>query len=82
MTDNDNISGSLALAETVRRSGWPNTMDAQAWVAAWMLQLKKTPDMFEDEGLMLVWFGRAIIAGYDTAMLRAKVNDGENKNEL
>ena len=77
MTDNDDLPGMLALAEVVRRAGWPNTMDAQTWVAAWMLQLKKTPDIFKDEGTMLAWFASALIVGYDTAMLRAKVNDGE-----
>ena len=67
------LPGELALAEAVRRGEWPHTMDAQAWVTAWMVQLKQTPDIYKDEGTMLAWFANAIMAGYDTAMLRAKI---------
>lgn len=47
-------------------------MDAKVWAAAWMRQLKETPEIYKDEGAMIGWFANAIMAGYDTAMFRAK----------
>lgn len=61
----DDLPGSLSLALAVQKGEWPHTMDAQAWVTAWMLQLKETPEIFKDEGAMLGWFANAIMAGYD-----------------
>lgn len=75
----DDLPGSLALADAVRRGEWPHTTDARTWVTAWMLQLKETPEIYKDEGAMIGWFANAIMAGYDTAMIRCKdaVQNGE-----
>jgi hypothetical protein len=75
----DELPGGVALADAVRRGEWPHTIDAQAWTTAWMLQLKETPEIYKDEGAMIGWFANAIMAGYDTAMIRCKdaVQNGE-----
>ena len=67
------LPGGLALALAVQKGEWPHTMDAQTWATAWMLQLKETPEIYKDEGAMICWFANAIMAGYDTAMLRCTV---------
>lgn len=69
--EQDDLPGSLALAQAISKGEWPHTMDAQAWVTAWMLQLKETPEIYKDEGAMIGWFANAIMAGYDTAQMRA-----------
>lgn len=50
----------------------PQTMDAQAWVRAWMDTLQNHPGIPSDEGTMLAWFANAIMAGYDGALRAAK----------
>ena len=73
------IDGSLALAAGVLNQEWPHTIDAQAWVKKWMEHIKENPAIATDEGCMLGWFANAIMAGHDTALMRAArdANDQE-----
>lgn len=63
----DELPGELALARAVKEGKWPHTMDAQEWAR----EFAKTFGRFvPDDGTLIGWFSNAIMAGYDTAMLR------------
>ena len=61
----------LALAEGVKAGEWPHTMDAQVWARKWLEITADKPEVATDEGAMIGWFANAIMAGYDSAMLRS-----------
>ena len=61
----------LALAIAVREQKWPHTVDAQVWAKEWMKTIKEHPEIANDEGAMIGWFANAIMAGYDTALLKS-----------
>jgi hypothetical protein len=65
------LPGVMALAEGVKAGEWPHTMDAQVWARKWMEITKDRPEITTDEGTMICWFANAIMAGYDTAMVRS-----------
>ena len=73
MTDEE-LPGMLAVAKGVSEQKWPHTMDAVVWAAEWLKHLPSDPDaiveLATDESAMLGWFANAIMAGYDTAMMR------------
>ena len=72
MTDQEQeLTGMLALAEGVKAGEWPHTMDAQVWARKWLEITADKPEVATDEGAMIGWFANAIMAGYDTAMLRS-----------
>lgn len=59
------LDGMAALTDGVLQQRWPHTMDAQVWAEEFC---KKYPDFDKQEAI--AWFANAIMAGYDTAMLR------------
>lgn len=70
----DDLPGMLALAKGVAEQKWPHTMDAKVWAKEFMdryLGVGHDPSMKIDEDTMLGWFANAIMAGYDTAQMRA-----------
>ena len=69
--ENEELPGMLALAKGVQEGAWPHTMDAQVWAQKWLEITKDKPEVATDEGAMIGWFANAIMAGYDTAMLRS-----------
>lgn len=72
MTDQEQeLPGMLALVEGVKAGEWPHTMDAQVWARKWLEITKDNPEIATDEGAMIGWFANAIMAGYDSAMLRS-----------
>ena len=72
MTDQEReLPGMLALAEGVKAGEWPHTMDAQVWARKWLEITADKPEVATDEGAMIGWFANAIMAGYDSAMLRS-----------
>lgn len=72
MTDQEQeLPGMLALAEGVNAGEWPHTMDAQVWARKWLEITADKPEVATDEGAMIGWFANAIMAGYDSAMLRS-----------
>ena len=44
---------------------------AQVWARKWLEITKDKPGAATDEGAMIGWFATAIMAGYDSAMLRS-----------
>ena len=64
---NDDLPGMLALAKGVQQQTFPHTMDAKIWADEFV---KHNPGA--DHELMLSWFANAIMAGYDTAQVRAQ----------
>jgi len=68
----EELPGMLALSIAVAEQKWPHTVDAQVWAKEWMKTIKEHPEIANDEGAMIGWFANAIMAGYDTAMSRAK----------
>ena len=76
MTDQkQELPGMLALAEGVKAGEWPHTMDAQVWARKWLEITAEKPEIATDEGTMIGWFANAIMAGYDTAMLRSNTGN-------
>ena len=72
--DEDDLPGMLAVAKGVAEQRWPHTMDAAVWAKEFMdryLGVGHDPSMRIDEGTMIGWFANAIMAGYDTAQMRA-----------
>ncbi len=49
--------------------------DASIWAKEWAKVIKEHPEIPHDEGAMIGWFANAIMAGYDTAMRRARQDD-------
>lgn len=41
------------------------------WSRKWLEITKDNPEIATDEGAMIGWFANAIMAGYDSAMLRS-----------
>lgn len=79
----DEPDGMAALAIGVAEQRWPHTMDARVWVKEWMETLDKHPaELPRDEGVMIGWFANAIMAGYDTATLRARPNESAEPRGL
>lgn len=64
--ENNELPGMLTVANGVAEQKWPHTMDAAVWAAEYA---KRHPGA--DEGEMIGWFANAIMAGYDTAQMRA-----------
>lgn len=64
------LPGGLALQQAVERGEWPHTLDASVWADEFTKHFSghKQPDRYD----MIVWFANAIMAGYDTAMARAR----------
>ena len=73
----DDLPGELELAYAISRGKWPHTMDAEVWAEEFMKRFK---GKFPDDGTMIAWFANAIMAGYDTAMMRAK--DGVQNDDM
>lgn len=67
----DDLPGMLALQNRVEAGEWPHTMDAQVWARKWLEITKEVPEVATDEDAMIGWFANAIMAGYDTAMMRS-----------
>jgi hypothetical protein len=61
---------------------FPQTMDAVAWAKEWLRTIESNPTIPKDEGTMIGWFARAIMAGYDEAQRRDKVKLDAAKAEL
>ena len=75
----DELPGALALALAVQAGKWPHTMDAQVWAEKFANAVVAEPSLTADRGTMIGWFANAIMAGYDTAMLRVlKPNEKGN----
>ena len=70
-SENQELPGMMALANGVQKGEWPHTMDAQVWATKWLEITKDKPEIATDEGAMIGWFANAIMAGYDSAMLRS-----------
>ena len=66
------LPGGLALHLAVERGEWPHTLDASVWAERFAEAVAADPTMASDRGTMIAWFANAIMAGYDTAMLRAR----------
>jgi hypothetical protein len=66
----EELDGMAKLTDQVIEQTWPHTMDALVWTSEWMKELEKNPDMPRDTGGMIGWFANAIMAGYDTAMMK------------
>lgn len=62
MTEPD---GMVALAIAVNKGEWPHTLDARVWAVKFN---ERFPSVSVDDALG--WFANAIMAGYDTAMMR------------
>lgn len=65
------LPGILTLIKNIKEGIWPHTMDAQIWAKKWLEITRDKPEIALDEGAMIGWFANAIMAGYDTAMLRS-----------
>lgn len=65
MEKTDELPGELALQIAIEKGEWPHTMDAMVWSDMFC---KQFPDF--DHGTALAWFSNAIMAGYDTAIVR------------
>jgi hypothetical protein len=63
----DELPGYLEMLLAIDRGDWPHTMDAVKWADEF---LKQYPSF--DYGTALAWFANAIMAGYDTAMMRSE----------
>lgn len=74
--EDEELPGMLALFEKVSKQEWPHTMDASIWADKWFETLQKHPEIHKDKGTMIGWFANAIMAGYDTAVMRC--SKGEN----
>ena len=61
----------MELAGAVQAGEWPHTMDAQVWVRQWKEALAENPNIASDDATMIGWFANAIMAGYDTAMMKS-----------
>jgi hypothetical protein len=57
---------------------WPRTMDAQAWVTAWMRITADKPEIAKDPATMITWFANSIMAGYDEADRRARASAAQS----
>lgn len=64
------LPGTLEHTIAVAKQQWPCTVDAREWVDEWLKVYDSDPAIAADRGTMLGWFANAIMAGYDTAMLR------------
>lgn len=61
----DDRDGIAKLTDQVLKQAWPHTMDAMVWAE----EFCKTYPSF-DKQEAVAWFANAIMAGYDTAMMR------------
>ncbi|HEX8874112.1 MAG TPA: hypothetical protein VF780_05750 [Nitrosospira sp.] len=59
------LDGMAKLTEMTLQQQWPHTMDAQIWAEEFV---KNFPSIELDAAR--AWFANAIMAGYDTAMMR------------
>jgi hypothetical protein len=71
------IPGMMEVAKGVRKQDFPHTVDAMEWAKEFHkhgFRVWQEPGgVVEDQvGLMVGWFANAIMAGYDTAMMRIK----------
>lgn len=66
VTDDADLPGMLALQQGVTEQVWPHTIDARVWAVKFNEQF---PAVSVDDALG--WFANAIMAGYDTALMRA-----------
>ena len=77
--DDQDLPGMLAVAKGVAEQKWPHTMDAREWATEFCKRFhpidrdlsKPAMNTAEAESLMVAWFANAIMAGYDTAQMRA-----------
>lgn len=74
--NHEELPGMFELTRAVANQQWPHTIDAQAWTAEWLKTVKEKPEIATDEGAMLAWFANAIMAGYDTGIMRSQVPKG------
>lgn len=72
--DTDELDGMAALVDGVTNQSWPHTMDAQIWAEKFCEQF---PLM--DKATMIGWFANAIMAGFDTASLKARQAQEEKR---
>lgn len=72
-TEHEELPGMLALANAVQSQEWPHTADARVWATHWLVAIKNNPEIATDEGTMIGWFSNAIMAGYDTAMMKIAI---------
>lgn len=64
------LDGMAAVADGVANQRWPHTMDAKVWADEWIKTITAHPQIPTDHGCMIGWFANAIMAGYDTAVMR------------
>lgn len=75
------LPGALAHAIAVQQQEWPCTMDARVWARKFNETLAELGKPQEDEGWLTAWFANAIMAGYDTAMIRKGGEGWVNKKQ-
>ena len=61
----DDLDGIAKLTDQALKQAWPHTMDAMVWAEEFC---KQYPGFDKQEAVG--WFANAIMAGYDTAMIR------------
>lgn len=76
------LPGMLGVVEGVRKQQFPHTLDAMKWAEEFSklgFRVWQEPGgIVEDQiGLMVGWFANAIMAGYDTAIMRMSVYGGK-----
>ena len=71
----DELDGMAALVDGVHNQRWPHTMDARTWAKEWLNAIAENPSIPHDYEAMLGWFANAIMAGYDTAIMRGSSDD-------
>jgi len=74
-SEDQDLPGMLALVKGVQEGAWPHTVDARVWAQKWLETTKDKPEIAGDEDTMIAWFANAIMAGYDTAMLRREQSE-------
>lgn len=63
---------------------WPHTLDAQKWTSEFCKRFSvftKEGIVQDQRGLMIGWFANAIMAGYDTAMMRSAQTKRKTKRK-
>ena len=66
------LDGMAKLTDQVMKQVWPHTTDACVWADEWLKTIAEHPDVATDRNAMIGWFANAIMAGYDTAMIKVK----------
>ena len=63
------LDGIAKLTEQLSKQVWPHTMDAMVWAEECC---KKYSSFDKQEAV--AWFANAVMAGYDTAMMRKEAS--------